>query len=878
MKKKLAILLSLIMVVTMLPTFALTAYGEDTMITSLNITLPIPSAGDINTGTSVIEGDTYTIEYVWYQDAYFKNSYTYWHTNEAFMAGQTYQAIMKVIPKSGYYTSNDSAVIAGMDIKVNGRTPDKQWYNSSYGRLQINFIAKIPADVEYQVTVNGGTATSDARTIQSNINVAPNIPVQIKAPAESGGYTFDHWEVTGISDTDLADATSATTTFTMPSGPVTATPKYKEPEQFTVSFANNGGTGQMESVTVQENDTYTLPQCTFTPPEGKAFKAWNLGAPGTKITVTGNVTLTPVWQTRIDTVNITIPIPEAGSIDSVQTLRIAGETYDLEYSWYKDMDFNNSYSYWHTNEPFVAGQTYCASFKILPKDGYFVSNQASVINNMNITVNGETAAYQGWNTSYSTVQVKHYVKIPAANEYALTINGGTGTKDAREWGTSINVAETIPVKIVAEAAAVGMEFDHWQVTGADSSALADPTAMTTVFTMPAGPVTLEAVYVDHAHTLVPVAGTPSTCLTNGTKDYYQCSDCGKRYLDEAASQLITSDDQLVAPKAAHTYTNYVSQNNATCEQDGTMKATCDVCHLAVDTMTDYGSRLGHSFTKYVSNGNATCTVDGTKTATCDREGCSAIDTLPDVGSALGHSFTNYISNGDVTCTDDGTKTAKCDRCNVTDTVVEKALGHEPSEWIINPAKVGVVGEKHIECTVCHDILKNESIPPIKTVKLSTVKYTYNGKLKTPVVTVIDDASKVLTKDTDYTVTYATGRKAVGKYKVTVKFQGNYTGTKTLYFTINPATPAVKSMAVGTRSLKVTMTTKPSAKGAGTYQIAYRVKGTTTWKYTTTTASYKTIKSLKKGKVYQVRIRAYKTVNKVKYYGNWTSIKTTKKIK
>lgn len=166
----------------------------------------------------------------------------------------------------------------------------------------------------------------------------------------------------------------------------------------------------------------------------------------------------------------------------------------------------------------------------------------------------------------------------------------------------------------------------------------------------------------------------------------------------------------------------------------------------------------------------------------------------------------------------------------------------------------------------------------KSVKLEIAKYAYNGKVKTPAVVAYNNLGKKLVKGTDYTVTYASGRKAVGKYKVTVKFKGNYQGTKTLYFTIVPATPAVKAMTAGTRSLKVTMTTKPVAKGASTYQIAYRVKGTSSWKYTTTTSGAKTIKSLKKGKVYQVKVRAYKTVNNVKYYSDWTAIKTSKGIK
>jgi large subunit ribosomal protein L4 len=41
---------------------------------------------------------------------------------------------------------------------------------------------------------------------------------------------------------------------------------------------------------------------------------------------------------------------------------------------------------------------------------------------------------------------------------------------------------------------------------------------------------------------------------------------------------------------------------------------------------------------------------------------------------------------------------------------------------------------------------------------------------------------------------------------------------------------------------------------------------------------KTIKKLKKGKQYQIRVRAYKSVSGSKYYGAWSKVKTTKKVK
>ena len=126
----------------------------------------------------------------------------------------------------------------------------------------------------------------------------------------------------------------------------------------------------------------------------------------------------------------------------------------------------------------------------------------------------------------------------------------------------------------------------------------------------------------------------------------------------------------------HDFKNYVSNNDATCEQDGTKTAKCvryghGGC-TATDTVTDTGSKLNHDFKNYVSNLDATCDQDGTKTAKCVRYGqggCTATDTVTDTGSKLGHDFTDYVYNNDATYTEDGTETARCNHagCNKTHT-------------------------------------------------------------------------------------------------------------------------------------------------------------------------------------------------------------------
>ena len=72
----------------------------------------------------------------------------------------------------------------------------------------------------------------------------------------------------------------------------------------TVQFDANGGTGTMQTVNVNLNDSYTLPPCTFTAPEGKEFDCWkpNVGQgtykPNDTYPITGNVTFVAQWKDK----------------------------------------------------------------------------------------------------------------------------------------------------------------------------------------------------------------------------------------------------------------------------------------------------------------------------------------------------------------------------------------------------------------------------------------------------------------------------------------------------------------------------------------------------------------------------------------------------
>ena len=67
------------------------------------------------------------------------------------------------------------------------------------------------------------------------------------------------------------------------------------------------------------------------------------------------------------------------------------------------------------------------------------------------------------------------------------------------------------------------------------------------------------------------------------------------------------------------------------------------------------------------------------------------------------------------------------------------------------------------------------VKKIKRVTLSQTRYKYDGKTKTPKVTVKDSDGKIISSKY-YKVTYPKARKKAGTYTVKIKFSGRYKGT------------------------------------------------------------------------------------------------------
>lgn len=173
----------------------------------------------------------------------------------------------------------------------------------------------------------------------------------------------------------------------------------------------------------------------------------------------------------------------------------------------------------------------------------------------------------------------------------------------------------------------------------------------------------------------------------------------------------------------------------------------------------------------------------------------------------------------------------------------------------------------------------EMIEPIKKVVVSPVSYVYNGKARTPGVTVYNRVDDKLKKGTDYSVVYS-NTKNVGTGEVKITFKGRYTGKKIVKITINPKGTQIKS-AVGQKKARILLKWNKQT----TQTTGYKIEVSTTKKFTDKTTKKYTIKNnktasaylsgFKGGKTYYIRMRTYKTVNGKTYYSSYSKVATAK---
>ena len=499
--------------------------------------------------------------------------------------------------------------------------------------------------------------------------------------------------------------------------------------------------------------------------------------------------------------------------------------------------WNDKANFWplgaldHIKSDFNSGLKSCSLIYQIPSDAQLKSGDTVAFQVLD--ENGNVLADDNTETQrYTTVSIQY--KFEDGSEIPNTA-GGTFTVP---YGTKLDLT---PAKTL-------FDYKFVKADGLNKPIVSDGTVVTYYY---------KNKNEEHTHNLTLVAAKAATCTTAGNSAYYTCDGCDKWFADATGSVEITDKTSVKIPAPGHTAgTEWKSDDTNHWHE-------CSRCHDKKDEAAhDYGSDN-----------------------VCDT--CGYYKTVPHT-----HNLTLVAAKA-ATCTEGGKEAYyKCEGCGK---FYEDVLGTKEitdlASWG-NIAKIAHTTKQTVTkatptangkivnyCSVCKKTLSTTVIPKASSIKLKATSLTYNGKVRTPKVIVKDRTGKTLVKNTDYTVSYAKGRKYVGKYAVKITFKGKYSGTKTLYFTIKPKATSISSLKAGSK--KFTVKWKKQATQTTGYQVQYsasskfsKAKTVTVGKNTTVS---KKISKLSGKKKYYVRVRTYKTVKingkSIRIYSGWSKAKT-----
>ena len=464
-------------------------------------------------------------------------------------------------------------------------------------------FVKNPTVPEYTVTVIKGTASVAAGTPITD-KIAQNTVVTVTADAPDTGKVFDKWVVLEGNVT-LADATKATTTFTMPGNAVKLEATYKDaPPSHTHSYGTDW----------KYDDTNHWHECQCGDKADTAAHSfqWVIDKAATKdaagikheeCTVCGakrsENTEIPALQDYAVTVT-------GGTATVAAGTPLTRATEGVEVT--------------------VTAQA--------PDGKHFVK---WVVKAGGITLANETSATTTFTMPANDVTIEAEFAENLVEAYTLTVIKGTASVAA---GTPITdkIEQNTVVTVTADAPETGKVFDKWVVLEGNVT-LADAAKATTTFTMPANDVKLEATYKDATPSHTHSYGTD--WKYDGTNHWHECQ-CGDK-----------------ADVAAHSASEWIVDKAATETAEGAKHKECTVCKKVLETAT-----------------------------------------IPATGSTHTHSYgTDWMYDG----------TNHWHECKCGDKA--DIAAHSASEWIVDKAATETAeGAKHKECTVCKKVLETATIP------------------------------------------------------------------------------------------------------------------------------------------------------------------------
>ena len=634
-----------------------------------------PSALNLPNGANLEESLPKTVRILTARDSsMFTNIPVIWEIPE------TYEQASK---REQSFTVNGTLDLSGTDIVLH---PDK----TELGKAQISVtIAGAP---RYTLTI-ADSANGSITVVNATETAEDGKPLFFKdelvmlsiAPDE--GYMLSALSVNGIPATVAVG--DDTYTFAQPEENVTITATFEKRNEHTVTFDANGGsepedlpeevTTAMPAKKVLHGSEYYLPECEFIAPEGKQFKAWEIG--GTEypvnapVTVTADITVKALWKDAPPApAEYTVRFNANGGGGTMADVTGVSGSYTLPSCGFTEPEGKQ--------------------FK-----GWSTSADGSVISGTTYEVSSDTTFYAIWESK----------------EYSIIVTDGKATIGA---GSEISkAAQGTTITLTANAAPDGKVFDKWVVESGNTT-LEDANSETTTFIMPDSEVSVKATYtIPHTHTYDQEIQKPETLKSAAdcTNDavYFKSCSCGEISTTETFT-------------AAGTQLGHAWASDWSKDTDNHWKE-CSRCHEKKDEAAhDYGSdnicdtcgydkTVPHTHNLTLVPAKApTCTEKGnTAYYTCDgcdkwfedATGASEItDKTSVILAATGHSASDWKSDNT-----DHWKECTVVGCGV---IIEGSkAAHTAGEWIIDtPATATTSGSKHKECTVCGYTMATETIP------------------------------------------------------------------------------------------------------------------------------------------------------------------------
>ena len=520
--------------------------------------------------------------------------------------------------------------------------------------------------IEYNITVTDGKATIGAGSGISK--AAQGTTVTLTANAAPDGKVFDKWVVESGGIT-LADANSATTTFTMPAEAVSVKATYKTTPVTTYNLTTqvNGGHGTISAsktgltagstetitfnpevgyeidtvtvngtatsvsgntlnVTMNENKTvvvtYKAIEYNITVTDGKATigagSEISKAAQGTTITLTANAAPSGKVFDKWEVVSGGITLADASSATTTFTM-LAGAV--SVKATYKDAPHTHTFDQEIVKPEALKSAADCTNDAV-----YFKSCSCGEISTTETFTAAGTQLGHAWASDWSKDTDNHWKECSRCHE----------KKDeaAHDYGSD-NICDTC---------------------GYDKT-------------------------VPHTHNLTLVPAKAPTCTENGNTAYYTCDGCDKWFEDATGASEITDKTSVILTATGHSASDWKSDNT-----DHWKECTVVGCGVIIED-----SKAAHTAGEWIIDTPATATTSGSKHKECTVCGYTmATETIPATGGGEHtHSYGSEWKN------DADTHWHECECGDKADTAAHSF------QWVIDKAATKeATGIKHEECTVC----------------------------------------------------------------------------------------------------------------------------------------------------------------------------------